>query len=476
VTFGHFVRLPLVGAAPSIVSVSASSMGDAMRIENSRCFLFGLFLLVSFGPRVSPSASQTNDSAIVFRNVLIVPMDSERVLPNQTVVVKKGKIIAIDDVKKVTIPSDAVVIDGSGKYLLPGLADMHVHTDPSDFPLFLANGITTVREMNGSPDHLKWRAQLASGELLGPRLFVASTMIAGEKQRYRHVLVTSPDQAAKVVREFAEQKYDFIKVYDGLSRAAYDQIVETARAEKIPVVGHIPSAVGLEHVLESGQKSIEHTEQIEYAAAGFESPLSSQQSDAVATQIARANAWITPTLASQEVLCRQGTAWFDSLFDRPEMKFVDSSTLAWWSSMKREPGSAHSGKPDMGSRFFSSQMNLVKSLNGRHALILAGTDTPNALLVPGFSLYDELRNLHETGLTAFEVLQTATTNPAKFLGLLEESGTVETGKRADLVLVDGNPLQDLATLRAPVGVMLRGIWLPRSQLNELLNKKSRISR
>ena len=442
-----------------------------MRVENSRCLLFGLFLLVAFGPRVCPSAGQANDSAIVFRNVSILPMDSQRVLPNQTVVVKKGKISTIDDVKNVTIPSNAVVIDGSGKYLLPGLADMHVHTDPSDFPLFLANGITTVREMNGSANHLKWREQLASGKLLGPRLFVASTMIAGDKQRYRHVLVTSPEQAAKVVREFAEQKYDFIKVYDGISRAVYDQIVQTARAEKIPVVGHIPSAVGLEHVLESGQKSIEHTEQIEYATAGFDSPLSSEQSDAVAAQIARANAWITPTLAAQEVLCRQGTAWFNSLFDRPEMKFVDSSTLSWWSSLKRDPGSAKSGEHDMGSRFFSSQANLVKSLNDRHALILAGTDTPNPLLVPGFSLHDELRNLHEAGLTPFEALQTATTNPAKFLGLLEETGTVDTGKRADLVLVDGNPLQDLATLRAPEGVMLGGIWLPRSELNELLNKK-----
>jgi imidazolonepropionase-like amidohydrolase len=329
--------------------------------------------------------------------------------------------------------------------------------------------------MNGSADHLKWRAQLASGELLGPHLFVASTMIAGEKQRYRHVLVTSPDQAAKVVKEFADQRYDFIKVYDGLSRAVYDQIIQTAREEKIPVVGHIPKAVGLDHALESGQKSIEHTEQIEYATASFDSPLSSQQADTVAAQIVRANAWVTPTLASQEVLCRQGTAWFNALFDRPEMKFVDSSTLSWWSSLK-EPhthaGSAKNGGADLGSAFFSSQVNLVKSLNRQHALILAGTDTPNPLLVPGFSLHDELRRLHDAGLSNFEVLQTATTNPTAFLGLLAESGTVEIGKRADLVLVDDNPLQNLETLRTPFGVMLGGKWLSKSQLKELLNKKN----
>ena len=303
-----------------------------MPIQTSRCLLFILLIFVTSAPRANPSAGQRTDSRIVFRNVSILPMDSERVLRNQTVVVKNGNIVAIDEARKVAIPTDAMVIDGSGKYLLPGLADMHVHTDPSDFSLFLANGITTVREMNGSAHHLKWRAQLASGELLGPHLFVASTMIAGEKQRYRHVLVTSPEQAAKVVKEFAEQQYDFIKVYNGLSRAVYDQIIQTAKEEKIPVVGHIPKAVGLDHALESGQKSIEHTEQIEYATASFDSPLSSQQADKVAAQIVRANAWVTPTLASQEVLCQQGTAWFNSLFDRPEMKFVDSSTLSWWSA------------------------------------------------------------------------------------------------------------------------------------------------
>jgi imidazolonepropionase-like amidohydrolase len=446
-----------------------------MPIPTSRCLLFILLIFATSAPRANPSADQRIDSRIVFRNVSILPMDSERVLRNQTVVVKNGNIVAIDEARKVAIPTHAVVIDGSGKYLLPGLADMHVHTDPSDFSLFLANGITTVREMNGSADHLKWRAELASRELLGPHLFVASTMIAGEKQRYRHVLVTSPDQGAKVVKEFAEQQYDFIKVYNGLSRAVYDQIIQTAKEEKIPVVGHIPKAVGLDHALESGQKSIEHTEQIEYATASFDSPLSSQQADTVAAQIVRANAWVTPTLASQQVLCRQGTAWFNSLFDKPEMKFVDSSTLSWWSSLK-EPhshaGPSKNGGADLGSAFFSSQVNLVKSLNRLHALILAGTDTPNPLLVPGFSLHDELRNLHDAGLTNFEVLQTATTNPAAFLGLLAESGTVEIGKRADLVLVDDNPLQNLETLRTPFGVMLGGKWLSKSQLKDLLNKKN----
>jgi imidazolonepropionase-like amidohydrolase len=454
----------------------AHRKGSIMHIRSYRCLAFILLIFGTSPPHAHPGPDAGADSTTVFRNVSVVPMDSERILRNQTVIVKNRVIIAIGDSNTAALPTGAVVIEGSGKYLLPGLADMHVHTESADFPLFLANGITTVREMNGSPDHLKWRAQLASDELLGPRLFVASTMIAGEKQRYRHVLVTSPDQAGKVVKEFAEQHYDFIKVYDGLSRAVYDEIIRTAGQMKIPVVGHIPTEVGLDHALESGQKSIEHAEQIEYATASFDNPLSPQQADAVADRIVRAHAWVTPTLASQEVLCRQGTAWFNALFDRPEMKFVDSSTLSWWNSLKQphgfsHPDSAKSGEGDLGSRFLSSQVNLVKSLIHGHALLLAGTDTPNPLLVPGFSLHDELRNLHDAGLTNFEALQTATSNPARFLGLLAESGTVEPGKRADLVLVDDNPLNNLETLRTPAGVMLAGKWLSRSKLKELLDSR-----
>ena len=447
----------------------------AIFTSNLRWLAFFLIILGASPPR---QKSDVIKSTVAFRDVTVVPMDSERVLRNQTVIVKNRFIAAIGDSKTVAIPTDAVLIDGSGKYLLPGLADMHVHTDPDDFLLFLANGITTIREMNGSPNHLKWRAQLSSGEILGPRLFVASTMIAGEKQRYRHVLVTTPEQAAKVVVGFAEQHYDFIKVYDGLSLAVYDQIIQTARQEKIPVVGHIPSAVGLERVLESGQRSIEHTEQIEYAAAGGDRPLSSQEADAVAARIVRANVWVTPTLASQEILCQQGTAWFNALFDRPEMKFVDPSTLSWWSSLKNmdsHSDSTKDGGDKPGSLFLSSQVNLVGALNRRHALLLAGTDTPNPLLVPGFSLHDELRNLREAGLTNFEVLQTATVNPARFLGVLADSGTVEVGKRADLVLVDANPLQGLEVLRAPAGVMAEGKWLSRTQLKELLRSKQLVS-
>src|SRR5580700_10683156 len=150
----------------------------------------------------------------VFRHVNVLPMDSNRVLQDQAVVIRAGSISQMGASSSIEDPPAATVIDGTGAYLTPGLVDMHVHCDNTDFPLFLANGITTVREMNGSPDHLTWRREIASGELLGPRLYVASPLLAGEKQRWRHILITDPHEAAKIVKDLVAQGYDYIKVYD----------------------------------------------------------------------------------------------------------------------------------------------------------------------------------------------------------------------------------------------------------------------
>jgi imidazolonepropionase-like amidohydrolase len=413
---------------------------------------------------------------VVFRHVNVVPMDSERIISNQSVVIRDGRISQIAPDGTIPVQDGGTVIDGAGAYMLPGLADMHVHSTADDFPLFLANAVTTIREMNGSPDHLKWRHEIASGEMLGPHLYVSSPLLAGAKQRYRHIIISNPADARKTVQDLAKQGYDFIKVYDGLSRDAYDEIVKTANEAGIPVVGHIPHDVGLQHAIESKQKSIEHTEQIEYATASVSNPISAQQAESIADEISRAGIWVTPTLASQEALCRQGTTWFADRLTKPEMKFVDSDTMAWWSSLKK----GHNGsdaRPNeefsspVGRAFFVSQLGLVKALEQKHTHLLAGTDTPNPLMVPGFSLHQELRNLRAAGLTNFEVLQTTTTNPAAYLGTSAQTGSISVGKLADIILVKQNPLESLDTLRDPIGVMLSGKWLSRKDLESMLPKK-----
>lgn len=411
----------------------------------------------------------------VFRHVNVIPMDSNRILMDQAVVIRNGKIAEIGANNRVSNPPEATMIDGGGAYMLPGLVDMHVHSEKSDFPLFLANGITTVREMNGSADHLRWRQEIVSGEILGPHLYVASPLLAGEKQRYRHILITDPNEASKIVKDLAAQGYDYIKVYDGLSPAVYDEILKAAHESNIPVVGHIPQSISLEHAIASGQIDFEHTDQIMSAVVKGHAPISPEQSQTTTDTIVRAHIWVTPTLASLEALFRSGTSWYTSQLEKPQMKYVDAGTMSWWSSLKSSRNVSGSTSETefstpLGRQIFQSQLDLVWMLEQKGAQLLAGTDTPNPLMVPGFSLHEELRNLHIAGLSNFQVLQTATTNPAEFFGTAVLSGTITVGKVADILLVSQDPRDNLDALRNPIGVMVSGKWMTAGDLKDRIKK------
>jgi hypothetical protein len=440
--------------------------------------LYGIIVLMIpvFGSlKASQKKNEETAGVTVFRHVNVLPMDSNRLLPDQAVVILGGKIAQVGANNSIGDPPGAAVIDGAGAYLLPGLVDMHVHCGKTDFAMFLANGITTVREMNGSPDHLKWRREIASGELLGPRLYVASPLLAGEKQRWRHILITDPKEAPKIVKDLIAQGYDYIKVYDGLSPVVYDEILKTAKEARVPVIGHIPSSISLEHAIASGQIDFEHANQIAFAVVKGHSPITPQQTQTTADAIVRANIWVTPTLASIEALFRSGTNWYSAQLEKPEMKYVDSDTMAWWSSLKTSHNATGSStetefSTPLARQFFQAQAGLVKVLEQKGARLLAGTDTPNPLMVPGFSLHEELRSLHSAGLSNFQVLQTATSNPAEFLGTSAESGTISAGKRADVLLVGQDPRESLDTLRNPIGVMVSGRWLSAADLKERIRK------
>jgi imidazolonepropionase-like amidohydrolase len=411
----------------------------------------------------------------MFRHVNVIPMDSNRILMDQAVVIRDGKIAEIGANNRVSNPPEATIIDGGGAYMLPGLVDMHVHCDKSDFPLFLANGITTVREMNGSADHLRWRQEIVSGEILGPHLYVASPLLAGVKQRYRHILITDPKEASKIVRDLAAQGYDYIKVYDGLSPAVYDEILKAAHESNIRVIGHIPQSISLEHAIASGQIDFEHTDQIMSAVVKGHAPISLEQSQTTTDTIVRAHIWVTPTLASLEALFRSGTSWYTSQLEKPEMKYVDAGTTAWWSSLKSSRNVSDSAaeaefSTPLGRQIFQSQLDLVRMLEQKGAQLLAGTDTPNPLMVPGFSLHEELRNLHNAGLSNFQVLQTATTNPAEFFGTSALSGTISVGKVAEVLLVSRDPRDNLDALRNPIGVMISGRWMTAGDLKDRIKK------
>lgn len=414
--------------------------------------------------------SVKDDAGVVFRDVAVLTMDADTALLGQAVVVEGDRIAWTGPVDALEVPPGALVIDGMGRTLLPGLADMHVHMDRTDVPLFLANGITTVREMNGDDWHVALRDSIATGEVVGPRMFVASTLLAGEPQPWRHVLIPDATTAYRIAHEMKDRGFDYLKIYDGLSRAAYDAFVEASATLDIPLVGHIPRDVGLDGVLAAGQSTIEHVEQITYAAVGHD--FDASRIPGIVSRIAATETWVVPTLAAQRMLSIARTPAYNRRLDAPEVRFVDPEIRGWWASLKAPDGAVDPGPDDPRRRrtevFYGFQRDLTAALFDAGVPLLVGTDTPNPLLVPGFSLHLELSALVDAGIPPIDVLRAATRNAARFVGQDGEWGVVRGGATADLVLVEGDPLEDLAVLQHPAGVMVAGRWLDREALEKML--------
>jgi imidazolonepropionase-like amidohydrolase len=399
------------------------------------------------------------DTLLAIAHVAVIPMDREVVLRDQTVLLGGGRIAVVAPASSVVIPAGTRIIDGRGLTLLPGLADMHVHVTPGDFPALLMNGITTARELNGSPDHLRWRSEVDTGARIGPRLIVSSPLLAGIPQRWRHVLVTSDTAARRVIHEVARAGYDLVKTYDGLTPEVYSSIVAEARRLGLRVTGHVPRAVGLAGVVSARPGSIEHAQMILEAVGGHDA-------DRVAAEravdlLAGSGIWIVPTLAAYEALNLMRTRAMQERFQRPEMAYVDSALRAWWMTFRDD--SSRTATPGQRRRVMMSRLLVARAM-ASGIEILAGTDTPNPLMVPGFSLHDELAALEGAGLSRYQVLASATVKAAEYMGWEKEAGTVTPGKRADLVLVRGNPLDDLGALRALDALVLRGRYFSRSDL------------
>lgn len=405
-----------------------------------------------------------------FVGVAVADVDQGRLIPGQTVSVTNGRILSRGADGEGALDPWVRIIDGAGLTLVPGLVDAHTHSDSLGFQLFLANGVTAIREMNGAVRHLRWRDDIAAGRLRGPRMLVTSELLTGTPfpgVRYR--LVESVDDAHVAGREAVSLGYDYLKIYDGLSVPEYDALVAEAARGGIPITGHIPADVGLAGVLAAGQ-GLEHAEKIVGDVLGhsFEdlSPLEGAM-DAVAA----AGVPVTPTLAVQEVLTATGDL-IVRLRDADELHYMSSGTLGWWASVSgRDP--APPGTETRGTRFMRAQRKVVEGLKERGVPLFAGTDTPNPLMVPGFSLHEELDALVRAGLSRREALAAATTTPGRLLPYDVPVGRIEPGYAADLVLVEGNPFADLSVLRVPRGVMSAGTWYDRAQLDTMLDEVRR---
>lgn len=407
---------------------------------------------------------------LVIDNVAVYDVSSSALRSNQSIVIVDHLITQVGPTASITIPGNATVISGIGLTVMPGLTDAHVHMNEIDSGTFLANGVTSVRELNGSVQHLILRDDIASGNVLGPRLLVSSPLISGRSIQFRHSVVETPAQAEQLVDELFSAGYDYLKIYDDLSEDAYLQLVTSAKNLNMEFVGHIPKSVGLKGVLSAGQ-SIEHNEKIvadvlhpDYS--DFE-PLRS-----AAELIFNAGVAVTPTLAVHEFLNDRQSGEVRVRLLSDELAYVDEETLGWWNAIFPDHGGV-GGHSSGGQDFLNAQRFLLGEMAIRGVPIMAGTDTPNPLMIAGFSLHDELDALVRAGLSNEDAIRAATIVPGAQMPWSVGIGEVKVGYAADLLLIRGDPSDDISALRHPVGVISNGKWLDREQLDRLLTAARR---
>jgi imidazolonepropionase-like amidohydrolase len=434
--------------------------------------VFPLIALVLALPTCAESAPDVApappDTIQAFVNVDVVPMDSERVLTDQTVVIEDGRIVSVSPTAATQLPADAVQIDGTGKFLIPGLAEMHGHIPPPEAPpehvesvlfLYVANGITTVRGMLGYPGQLELKASAARGEIVAPNLYLAGPSFSGQS-------VDSPEQADERVRAQAEEGWDLVKVHPGLTREEYDAMARAATETGMRFGGHVPEAVGLRHAIEMGQETFDHIDGYEAELTTFEGPLDESQLAEIVELSRAAGVWVVPTLILWETL--YGTADLDSLRALPELRYAPPAQVAQWISIHEQRLAEPDFDPAEGRRLIAARMRILEALHDGGVRILMGTDAPQQFSVPGFSLHREVRRMTEAGMSPYEVLVSGTRNVGDYFADEDDFGTVEVGQRADLVLLGANPLEDVGNIDSIEGVMVAGRWLPRAEIDRRL--------
>ena len=428
---------------------------------------------------VAPSAGP--DTAIAFVDVTVIPMDRQQELPHQTVVVRDGRISAMGPSSRIAVPAGSGRIDGRGKFLMPGLAEMHAHIPSGEQPdsviertlfMHVAGGITTIRGMLGHPKHLELRARAARGELLSPTIYTSGPSFNGNS-------VPTPEVAARMVTEQKAAGYDFLKIHPGIRSEVFDTLAAAARRAGIRLAGHLPADVGLQRALAAGYITIDHldgyVEAMARTAASEESAffglnlgerLDESRMPALVRATKEAGVWNVPTQVLMENLA--STVTLEELQRRPEMRYVSRETQSKWAEVKRSMLEETGSTPKSMARTMDVRRKLIKALHQAGAGILLGSDAPQIYNVPGFATHRELESLVGAGLTPYEALETGTRNVAAFFGTLATTGTIEVGKRADLILLDANPLTDIRNTAKQSGVMVRGRWLPKAEIDTRL--------
>ena len=451
-----------------------------------------VLLPAAFLQTATAQTTNSKNETTAFVGVSVIPMDKERVLKDQTVIVQNGRITEIGDAKKIKIPAGASKIDGRGKFLMPGIVDMHLHLSPGegvgdDLPsqqlrLLLVNGVTTMRNMIGHPSHLVLRDKINRGEIVAPQIFTAGTPL----------LINNTPTVEAAIKSVTEQKkagYDLLKVHEGLSPEIYEAIVKTAREVGIPFAGHVTATVGLKRALAARQTTIEHLDNYLQSAVVTNEKIEITPSQIVigetlkfidekklielAKETSKTGVVNNPTLTLFKLVVSDAKP--EEYLQWEEMRYIPAKMRENFAKQKAGtlgmPASAEEKK-----RYLELRNLLIRELYKAGAKIVVGPDSPQFFLVPGFATHREMQSLSEAGLSNYAVLEAATRNGAENLGMLKEFGTVEMGKRADLLLLDANPLDAIANAKRISGVMVRGKWLSKSDLQKMLEDIAALNR
>lgn len=421
---------------------------------------------------------------LAFTNVSVIDGSDSVARRDQTVVIEGNRIVSVAPSRSTPTPKCTRIVRARGKFLIPGLWDMHVHTaiigGQGVLALYIANGVTGVRDMAGDWATLtSWRREIARGGLVGPRIVASGPYLEGGDVPIAHILVRTPDEARAGVDSLVQLGVDFVKVHSQLKRDTYFAIARRARERGIVFAGHVPQAVGSADASDSGQKSIEHLLAIPLPCTPAESialrprfqvqsalgRCSSRDLAPLYERFVRNQTWITPTFAGAYQIAN----WPNDVVPGDSLAhYLPDSLLRFVQQIFPMPDSIPPGADSVGRAVFAKRLAQVATMHRAGVRVLTGTDAPLRNSPPGFGLHEELLLLTQGGLSAFEVIRAATLEPARYLGMLDSAGTIASGKLADLVLLDANPLRDIRNTRRIAAVVANGRLYDANERQKLL--------
>jgi len=427
-----------------------------------------LWWMIAWAVLNSHVNGQTDHKPIAIEKVTVIDVVTGQRHPNATVLIANAKITHYQIGSRLSVPKGTVRVNGAGKYLIPGLWDMHTHHQASgisSLELFVANGVVGTRDMGGDADFiLPLRDRIHRGELLGPQIVAAGPILDNAPHYPFRRRVTNSDDALQAVRELKAQGADFFKVHDNTPRDAFFAIADESAKAGLPFAGHVPLRVTIDEAATSGMKSIEHLSNYQvFRECSGKEPYSKTACEPLFRKLASNGVWQTPTMTFFMLI----PAMFSG--GAPDhVEYASDSLHALWEQGRKDVKTSEADL-DFFRRNGRASLEAIHDLHASGNRLLAGCDG----IVPGFCLHDELEWFTKAGLRPYEALQTATINPARFLGRDATQGNIEVGKAGDVVLLDADPLADIRNVRRIAAVVVGGRLIRKSEIDRMISSRRR---